>query len=152
MNASPTDGSNVPGADARAYAGGREIPALQILELTRAEPSRPERLAIEMITNPNTHNAVGAVHGGVLAMLMDHTGGVAASELAGKGGPTADLHIRYLRPALTEKIRAEAWIVKAGGRLVVVGIEVFDTGGKLVASGDMTVAVGTRKPGSQFPD
>jgi uncharacterized protein (TIGR00369 family) len=137
--------------DPRNANDGRRIPALEGFDLRVIEASAPERFAIELATPAETYNAAGAVHGGVLATLIDHVGGRAAGHLADRVGPTADLHIRYLNPASGDFVRAEARILRAGGRLVIVAIEVTDPDGRVVATGDMTVAVSTR-PGSGFPD
>jgi acyl-coenzyme A thioesterase PaaI-like protein len=58
----------------------------------------------------------GTVHGGVLAMLLDHLFG-AANFWAGKVGPTAELTLRYERPVpLLSPLTMAAKQVSAEGR------------------------------------
>ncbi|MEX1102848.1 MAG: PaaI family thioesterase, partial [Dehalococcoidia bacterium] len=48
---------------------------------------------------------------------------------------TADLNITYLRPALGERITAEATVLRKGRQLAVAEVEVFAGDGRLCAKG-----------------
>ena len=68
-----------------------------------------------------------ALHGGALSMLADTAGGTAAiaATLSGDKVSTLDMRIDYLRGALLQDTLAEALIVRAGQRAVVVRIHVY---------------------------
>jgi len=127
-------------ADAHAELIAR-IPVLAWLGLRHVPSGDPDVHSVEMDLAEHHSNLMGAVHGGVLATLIDHCGGHAAGVLAGRGGPTADLHVRYLARARAGPIRADARVVRAGRQLVVTEVRVTDGEGTLIAIGDMSVAV-----------
>ena len=60
--------------------------------------------------------------------------------MLGHGGPTADLHIRYLRPPDGSPIRADPRVLRTGRRLAVVKVRVFGHSGRLAAIGTMATA------------
>ena len=86
-------------------------------------------------------NSAGQVHGGAIATLIDYTGGGAVIALTGRGGPTADLHVRYLSGVRSGPVRADARILKGGRQLVVVEVRVTDGDDRLVAVGDLALSV-----------
>jgi uncharacterized protein (TIGR00369 family) len=73
--------------------------------------------------------------GGIQAALMDEA--MAHAVLAGlepdRQTVTMDLHMRYLRPAGRSSLRAEARIVRRGGRVVVVEGEIQNDAGEAVS-------------------
>lgn len=88
-----------------------------------------------------------ALHGGVLSSLIDTAGGVAAwSALAsGESVSTIDLRVDYLEPAgLAEPLRAEAEVVRKGGRVCHVRVSVTQ-GGVLVAEGRVVFGIHRRR-------
>lgn len=89
----------------------------------------------ELVGNPQ----VPAIHGGILAALVDLTGGAATFHETGVPTPTIDLQIDYIRPAIAEEGRAhlaEAEIVNVGETVAFVDVEVRDSlEEKLVAKG-----------------
>ena len=84
------------------------------------------------------HQGAGNVAGGVQALIMDEAmaHAVLTTLADGEQTVTMDLHMRYLAPARNEDLRAEAKVVRRGGRVVVVEGEV--TGGS-----GMTVSLAT---------
>lgn len=78
--------------------------------------------------NPGYRNPNGAVNGGLLASFVDQVGGalVAALVRSPDYASTADLTIRFLRPALAEPIVGEARLVRRGRTLLVLGLTVLD--------------------------
>lgn len=85
----------------------------------------------EMISNP----ALPAVHGGVLAALIDLTGFYTVLAAGHVCTSTADIHVDYHRPAGRETLIARGTIMRIGKRLSVAEVRVSGDTGKLLASG-----------------
>lgn len=68
-----------------------------------------------------------ALHGGVIATLLDTAGGAAVfSELAvGDRVSTVDIRVDYLRPGRLEDLHAEATIKRVGNRMGVTAIRAY---------------------------
>ena len=93
-------------------------------------------------------NRFGKVHGGAIASLID--GAIAnAIESAMPEGDhvraTIELSLRFIAPADGE-VRAEARVIKAGGRIAFGQAEVYDATGTLVATGQSTYALRRARP------
>lgn len=71
-------------------------------------------------------------HGGVTYSLADTVGGAAVFSLNRKPTPTVDMRIDYLSPG-TDLLRAEAEVVRDGGSVAVVSVDVTDGDGEIVA-------------------
>lgn len=93
------------------------------------------------------HNSGGAVHGGILATLIDS----AMGSLINRSLPpeqyavTTELKINYLRPGVGKRLRAEATFLHRGHTLVVMEGTVYDERNKRVAHGTGTFIVLNRK-------
>jgi uncharacterized protein (TIGR00369 family) len=103
-----------------------------------------ERLVIEIDNRPDLANIRGALQGGLVATLID----IAAGRLAGnivaenQNVTTADMNVHFLAPIVTGPARAEATVVRAGRRLIVMAVDVFDAGrDRLAARATLTFAV-----------
>jgi uncharacterized protein (TIGR00369 family) len=121
--------------------GSYGIPLLDFLGVRRVEPSGPDvAVSMEMERTDDLLNLVGIPHGGAIATLIDHAGGVAVGVALGRSGPTVDLHVRYLQPADGSPIRADARLLRAGRRLAVVEVRIYGESGELAAIGTMTTA------------
>lgn len=89
------------------------------------------------------HNSGGAVHGGILATIIDS----AMGSLINRSLPpeeyavTTELKINYLRPGKGERLVAEATYLHRGQTLVVMESTVYDDRGKRVAHGTGTFIV-----------
>jgi len=89
----------------------------------------------------------GTVHAGVLATVADHTAGGAGTSLvaADEHVLSAEFKINMLRPAVGQRLRCRAEVLKAGRRLSVVEAWVHAHGGsgepRLVAKATVTLAV-----------
>ncbi|MDS0279113.1 PaaI family thioesterase [Halomicroarcula sp. S1AR25-4] len=83
----------------------------------------------EHSSNPNARIA----HGGVTYSLVDTVGGAAVVSLSERISPTVDMRIDYLAPA-TDDLRATAEVVRNGGSVAVVDVEVYDADDHHVAS------------------
>lgn len=84
----------------------------------------------DMISNP----ALPAMHGGVVAALIDLTGFYTVLASGSVCTSTADLHVDYHRAASRERIVAHGKIVRIGKRLSVAEVRVEGAHG-LIASG-----------------
>jgi uncharacterized protein (TIGR00369 family) len=74
-------------------------------------------------------------HGGPIAALIDIAGDFALVAKIGRGIPTINLRIDYLRPAVATDLIAKARTLRAGKSVGVVDIEISDDAGRLVAVG-----------------
>ena len=73
--------------------------------------------------------------------------GYGAKVLTGRGGPTSDMHIRYLGAATEGSVlRAESRVQRAGRTLIVMDVRVTDQDGRLVAVGDLALAPAPSDP------
>jgi uncharacterized protein (TIGR00369 family) len=103
-----------------------------------------ERLVIEMDNRPDLVNIRGAIQGGLVATLIDIAAGRLAGNASGVGNnvTTADMNVHFLAPIIEGPARAVATIVRAGRRLIVTEVDVFDDGrGRLAAKATLTFAV-----------
>ena len=87
----------------------------------------------------------GYIHAGVQATLADHTAGGATGTLvpADYLVLSAEFKINFLRPAIGERLRCRATVLKAGKTLAVAESEVFavrDGAEKMVAKAMVTLA------------
>jgi uncharacterized protein (TIGR00369 family) len=106
------------------------------------------RMVIEMDNRPNLVNIRGALQGGLVATLID----VAAGRLAGhvvepdQDVTTADMNVHFLAPIIEGPARADATIVRAGRRVIVVSVDVTDVGrDRLAARATLSFAVLDRR-------
>jgi uncharacterized protein (TIGR00369 family) len=103
-----------------------EIPLAKHLgiEVTEAaEGYAAGRLELEAEHSSNPDQLIG--HGGVTYSLADTVGGAAVVSLTRDVAPTIDMRMDYLAP-VTEDLRAEAEVVREGGSMSVVEVDVYD--------------------------
>jgi uncharacterized protein (TIGR00369 family) len=68
----------------------------------------------------------GFIHGGVIATMADHTAGGAARSVSGeKDVLTVEFKINYLRPAVGDRLRCTATVLRAGKTVIVAEALVF---------------------------
>jgi len=74
----------------------------------------------------------GFIHGGVIATMADHTAGGAARSVSGdKDVLTVEFKINYLRPAMGDRLRCTATVLRAGKTVIVAEALVYaGNGGK----------------------
>jgi uncharacterized protein (TIGR00369 family) len=136
---SPRDAGRTGEFDiARARAIESTLPFLRYLGCRVLDSDDRDVVRVEMRNDTTTQNAMGNPHGGALAALADHAGGLTASLLTGRGGPTADLHIRFLTAASDSTVIAEGRLLRAGRRLIVTEVRVLDGAGRLLAVATVT--------------
>ena len=74
-------------------------------------------------------------HGGVIASLIDTAGDFAVGMMVGRGLPTVNFRVDYLRPAIDTALTAVARVRRAGKSVGVADVDVFDDKGSLLAVG-----------------
>ncbi|ORV28315.1 phenylacetic acid degradation protein [Mycolicibacterium confluentis] len=103
-----------------------------------------ERVVMEMDNRPDLTNVRGALQGGLVATLIDIAGGILAGRNVGadQDVTTADLTIHYVAPVVEGPARAEATIVRAGKRLIVTAVDLYDVArDRLAARATLSFAV-----------
>jgi uncharacterized protein (TIGR00369 family) len=91
--------------------------------------------------NPSLNHALGGVHGGVIATLIDNAGWFTAAAYYDTWLSTVDLNVRLLEPVRGEDLEARGKMVRSGDRLAMTDMEVRTAKGQLVATGTGTFAV-----------
>ena len=85
----------------------------------------------EWVVNPDR----GYTHGGVLATLVDLAADWAMVKKLGRGVPTIDLRVDYHAAAMPGDLTARGKVVRLGGQFSTAEAHIYDSNGKLVASG-----------------
>lgn len=126
------------------------------LEATHVDLERVEmsiKMRQDLVGNPFQR----ILHGGLIATVLDATGGMLAlmhalnalgdnpsveamEQLKDLG--TIDLRIDYLRPGRGESFVASAYLIRAGSRVSVARMELHNEEGKHIALGTGTYIVG----------
>ena len=109
------------------------------------------RAVVELPYNPELDHALGAVHGGVYATMLDIAGWFTAAgartaararTAAARSEPcwlvTSELSVHFLKPAVCTSLRAVGRVIKSGKRQDVAEMRLYDGEGRLVGH-----AVGT---------
>lgn len=81
----------------------------------------------ELAIEPRHMQQDGVVHAGVQATLADHSAGAAAGTLAPPGHATlsVEFKIQLLRPAVGERLRCRAEVLKPGSNIVATEAWVY---------------------------
>jgi uncharacterized protein (TIGR00369 family) len=98
---------------------------------------------IHMPHNPNLDHALGDVHGGVYATLLDSAGWFTAA-LAYERSlylTTSDLSIRFLQPVHASPLKAVGRLIKCGKRLAIAEMHLYDEQDQLVGHATGTFVV-----------
>jgi uncharacterized protein (TIGR00369 family) len=77
----------------------------------------------------------GYTHGGILATLIDTVADYAIAARLGRPFPTVDLRVDYHRPALKGELICKGRILKLGGQVSSAEASIYDSEGRLLASG-----------------
>ena len=80
----------------------------------------------------------GQWHGGPIAAIIDTVGDYALGMVLGRGLPTVNFRVDYLRPAINTGLTTTARVRRAGRTVGVVDVDVFDDKQALVAVGRAT--------------
>jgi len=95
-------------------------------EVTMRTPMRPE-----FERRPGSRQW----HGGVIASVIDTVGDFAVGMMVGRGLPTVNFRVDYLRPAVDTALIAVSRVRRAGKSVGVADVDVFDEKGALLAIG-----------------
>ena len=127
-------------------SGELRSPVSQTLDMKLVEFGRGEA-AYEMEASERLANPLGVIQGGVATALADAAMAAATTtvltddEIQNSAITTIDIFARFIRPVNVnqiERLRAEARVVRAGGRLVWTEADVLADGevvGKFAATG-----------------
>jgi uncharacterized protein (TIGR00369 family) len=130
----------------RNRTGELRSPVSESLDMHLVEFGRGQAV-YEMPASAELGNPLGVIQGGVATALADAAMAAATTtilsdeEIQREAITTVDLFARFLRPvnaAKVERLRAEARVVRAGGRLVWAEAEVLadgDSVGRFAATG-----------------
>ncbi|MDF8363935.1 PaaI family thioesterase [Achromobacter anxifer] len=84
--------------------------------------------------------ASGQWHGGPLAAVIDTVGDFAVGMLLGRGLPTINFRVDYLRPAVNTALTAVARVRRNGRSVGVADVDLYNEQGALIAIGRATYA------------
>ncbi|MBE7197668.1 MAG: PaaI family thioesterase [Parafilimonas terrae] len=79
-------------------------------------------------------------HGGPIASIIDTVGDFALIMLVGRGLPTVNFRVDYLRPAIDTALIVTATVRRNGKTVGISDIDVFNESGTLLAIGRATYA------------
>jgi len=106
------------------------------LDVVSADAQRQE-VIMKMPFRPEFERSpgTGQFHGGPIAALVDTVGDYAIGMMVGRGVPTINFRVDYLRPAVDTSLTAVARVRRSGKTIAVVDIDVFDDQERLLAVG-----------------
>ena len=134
-------------APADAPSGFRQLLGYRVLEW------QADEAAVTLTIGPRHLNRGGALHGGVIATLIDAAGGYAGCHCAVPGrvrrSVTVSLTTQFLTQTKTGVLIARARVRGGGKRLFVASVEVHDGSGALIAVGE---GVYRYRSGSESPE
>jgi len=92
-------------------------------------------------------NRYGAIHGGVIACVMDDAVAIAAGLVAqwGEIAPTLEMKVSYLNQAGAGPHTAEARVVKRGKTILFLEGTMFNGAGKTIATASATIMISALK-------
>lgn len=82
-------------------------------------------------------------HGGPLAAVIDTVGDFALGMLLGRGLPTINFRVDYLRPAVDTALKAVARVRRNGRSVGVADVELYNESGALLAIGRAAYSTST---------
>ena len=113
-----------------AFLGLRMVSADPVAqEVVMDAPMRPEF---------ERGRGTGQWHGGPIAAIIDTVGDFALIMMLGRGLPTINFRVDYLRPAVGTGLRAIGRVRRAGRSVGTADVDVQDEKGALVAIGRCT--------------
>lgn len=106
------------------------------MEVVSADEERGE-VVLKLPFRPefSRSSEVAQLHGGITAAFIDIAGDYAVAARIGRGVPTINLRIDFLRMAEQTALTARAIAVKIGRSIGVVDVEVRDDHDRLIAVG-----------------
>jgi len=109
------------------------------LRMVSADPAT-EQVVMHAPMRPEFERGqgTGQWHGGPIAAVIDTVGDFALIMMLGRGLPTINFRVDYLRPAVGTGLVATARVRRAGKSVGVVDVDVADDAGRIVAIGRAT--------------
>lgn len=107
------------------------------------QPGLPGEAVVFLNVDVRTHNPMGFVHGGVIALLADAAMGIAFGRTLDEqhGFATVELKTSFIRPVTAGRLCAQATLVQRGLRIGFVECKITDQRSKLIATGSCTCTV-----------
>jgi uncharacterized protein (TIGR00369 family) len=141
-----TSGSNSGEAFARA-------PISQLVGL-EVEPGELGEAVVRLPVGPRMHNPMGAVHGGVIALLADAAMGIAFGRtlVDASSFATIEMKVSYLRPVKESLLTATAKLVGRGLRVGFVECVITDARSKEIARASCTCTVNSLEQSAGYVD
>ena len=101
-----------------------------------------QRAVVDLPYNPDLDHALGAIHGGIFATLLDTAGWFAAAVQYEHWVVTVEFQTRLLEQVQRQALRATGQLVRRGNSVAVGQMEVrTHPDGRLVATGSGTFKV-----------
>jgi len=100
-----------------------------------------ERAIVELPYNPSFDHALGSIHGGVIAMMLDTAGWFTVAPYYDSWIATVEFQVRLLEPASRQALRATGKLIRIGKRLAVAEMEVHSADERLIARGSGTFSL-----------
>lgn len=105
---------------------------------------------LELTISSGHLNSVGSLHGGVIATMIDHAGGMAGCLCKTTGSMrkavTLSLTTSFLAPVSSGQVTATGRKRPGGKQIFVSTIEITDDSGRLIAVGEATYRYINHKP------
>ena len=97
-------------------------------------------VTVECPLREDLMNSTGVLHGGVIASVADEAAWHAMIHAyqAERPATTTELKVNYLAPVTGTKMRARAYALRAGKRLFVARVDLFDARKRLCAASLVT--------------
>jgi len=105
--------------------------------------SKDGNAQIDLPYNPNLNHALGAIHGGIYATMLDNAGWFTAAANLEKLSwvATSDLSVRFLESVKKTSLKAKGKIIKKGKRLITTEMQLYDSKEKLVGHATGTFVI-----------
>lgn len=129
------DDTLTPDDERRVREAFEEIPYARLLGMELGELRRGAA-TLHLEARDELKRNRGILHGGVVASLADTAAAFAILTLSepGQASTTIDLTVHYLRPLSEGRATARARVVRAGRRIMVISVDVFDENQALAAT------------------
>ena len=120
---------------AREFASSPFIASLG-LQIEKVDYER-EELTVKVPMKPEFERLAGSGqwHGGPLAAVIDTVGDFALAMMIGRGLPTINFRVDYLRPAIDTSLVAVARVRRNGRSVGVADVDLYNEKGVLLAIG-----------------
>ena len=117
------------------------------LTVVSADPVKQE-VTMRSAMRPEFERRPGSKqwHGGVIASVIDTAGDFAVGMMLGRGLPTVNFRVDYLKPAVDTALIAVSRVRRAGKSVGVADVDVFDEKGSLLAIGRGTYSTQDAPP------